>query len=192
MLEHHKKFHFVDGKVVGNLKELVAVLGQIDDRQFHHHANDERNDFSNWIANVLDEEGLADEIRHTSRITMIKKIKNYIKPRAFSEPKKPRIVKMPKKSKSSINAKSKLTSSAKNAEPRLKMHPRPFTEPEKQNHMIDVLAEVEKREQQLAEMEHGLQRMISTSKAMKSEDFIYGLIFGVVIVFFGYLIYSVL
>lgn len=236
MLEHHKKFHFVNGKIAGNLRELVAALQSIDDRTFHYHANDEKNDFSNWLSHVLEEKELAEQIRHSSRTMTIKKIKNHINQKAISHnnqgkikkpsktkatesikktPKKAKgkakseknanPVKMPKKNKTltkqlkqkTMQRKKSLGKSIrgrarKKRAPQVAMHPRPFTQEEKQDHVHHALIEIEEREQRIAELEHGLQRMIATSKAMKSEDFIYGLIFGVVMVFLGYLIYSVI
>lgn len=55
-------FFVRDGKVVKNLKELVAALDKMADDVFHHHANREKNDFSNWIRDVMQHHDLAHNI----------------------------------------------------------------------------------------------------------------------------------
>lgn len=46
-------FYVHEGPVVSNLAELLSVVEGIEDEQFFHHVNDERNDFALWIDAVL-------------------------------------------------------------------------------------------------------------------------------------------
>lgn len=55
-------FILVTGSPMKNLKELVAQLSDMPDWVFVHHVNTSRNDFSNWIRDVLKEEDLAEDI----------------------------------------------------------------------------------------------------------------------------------
>ena len=53
---HHKKlkkeqfFYTNSGKAIKNLKEFAFRIEKLSDEDFSHHVNDERNDFSSWIA----------------------------------------------------------------------------------------------------------------------------------------------
>ena len=56
-------FKLRDGKELSNLIELAHALEEMADETFFHHANIERNDFSSWIKEVFDLDGLAKEIK---------------------------------------------------------------------------------------------------------------------------------
>ena len=58
-----KAFLTLDGRRLRNLLELADALDHMDERVFRHHANGERNDFSNWIRDVMGEQALADSVR---------------------------------------------------------------------------------------------------------------------------------
>jgi len=45
--------------VLKSLIELVDALETMDDETFYHHANEERNDFYNWIKEAFNENELA-------------------------------------------------------------------------------------------------------------------------------------
>ena len=59
-----EKFHFVlhDGRHLRSLYELVDELETMGDDAYRNHANEFKNDFSNWIRDVFDEKHLAEEI----------------------------------------------------------------------------------------------------------------------------------
>jgi hypothetical protein len=64
-----KRFWCQDGKVVKNLKELEEALGGMGDETFHYHAGEGRNDFSNWVRDVVGDNKLANDLsRAKSRI----------------------------------------------------------------------------------------------------------------------------
>lgn len=53
-------FWLKDGGVIKNLKELSEVMNNMSDDTFNYHVNDQKNDFSNWIKDVHQEEGVAE------------------------------------------------------------------------------------------------------------------------------------
>ena len=56
--------HFVvaDGKRLKNIIELADALGTMSEDVFRHHANEARNDFSNWVKDVFYDHSLAEDI----------------------------------------------------------------------------------------------------------------------------------
>ncbi|MBI2548589.1 hypothetical protein HYW21_04530 [Candidatus Woesearchaeota archaeon] len=60
----HEDVHFVlmDGRRLKNLLELVDALDTMGDDIYHHHVNESRNDFYNWIHDVYHEIDLANQI----------------------------------------------------------------------------------------------------------------------------------
>jgi hypothetical protein len=56
------KFFAANGAVLHDAYELLEELKSMDDGTFHHHVNQERNDFSNWIRDVYRNKRLAAQI----------------------------------------------------------------------------------------------------------------------------------
>ena len=72
-------FVFNSGVRVKNLRELAEQLNKINKKTFKHHVNNKKNDFSDWITHVFNEEKLADELREIKSIEETKnKILEYI------------------------------------------------------------------------------------------------------------------
>jgi hypothetical protein len=70
-----KRFWCQDGKVIKNLKDLEEALNNMSDETFRHHSGEERNDFSNWIRDVVGDEKLARDLsKAKSRIQASKAI----------------------------------------------------------------------------------------------------------------------
>ena len=84
----HKKFYCHDGSAFKNLGELEQAFKKMSPETFSYHANSEKNDFANWIYDVIGDITLSDSLRDVldskaaakklrARITFIqKKIKN--------------------------------------------------------------------------------------------------------------------
>ncbi len=59
-----EEYHFVlaDGKKLKDMLELVESLEDMTEDVYRHHANEMKNDFSNWIRDIFNEHELADEV----------------------------------------------------------------------------------------------------------------------------------
>ena len=65
--EHH--FVVADGKKLRNIIELADALETMSEEIFRHHANEFKNDFSNWVKDVFYDHSLAEDIsRAKSRL----------------------------------------------------------------------------------------------------------------------------
>ncbi|MCD6589857.1 hypothetical protein J7K74_01570 [Candidatus Woesearchaeota archaeon] len=90
--EEGKEFMFSSGDKARNLKELLEKLRVMSDEEFFLYVNENKNDFSNWIRDVLGEETLAREIYHIrDRKEIIKKIELYISKREIERARKENI-----------------------------------------------------------------------------------------------------
>ncbi len=56
-------FHLANGGVIDSMMCLANALDQMPMHVFNHHVNDDRNDFSNWIKEVINEPDLADNLQ---------------------------------------------------------------------------------------------------------------------------------
>jgi len=57
-----KVFWCHDGRTVRNMDELAVVLAEMSEDTFCYHANGGKNDFSNWIRDVIGDVKLAREL----------------------------------------------------------------------------------------------------------------------------------
>ena len=64
IVPEHNAFRCCDGRVVRSVRDLGKTLAHMADDTFTYHANSNKNDFSNWIKDVIGDEKLA---RHLSR-----------------------------------------------------------------------------------------------------------------------------
>lgn len=55
-------FYVTNGLVIDDLLGLVDALDTMTDDVFYHHVNDERNDFANWVKEIMKEAELAEKI----------------------------------------------------------------------------------------------------------------------------------
>ncbi len=58
-----KVFWCRDGRVLKNLNELAAALQEMSDETHHHHVTGEKNDFSNWVWDVIGDVTLAADLQ---------------------------------------------------------------------------------------------------------------------------------
>ena len=69
-----------NGPVIKNLSEMADSLACMNDDIFKHHVNKEKNDFGNWVRDVLKDEELANDItsvRYKEKI--LKKVQSRLK-----------------------------------------------------------------------------------------------------------------
>ena len=55
-------FWCYDGRIFRDMKELAEGLVTMSDEVFAYHANPEKNDFSNWVRDVIKDEKLANDL----------------------------------------------------------------------------------------------------------------------------------
>ena len=77
--EHY--FALSTGGLIKDLKELAFAMDYLSDEELKSHANEEKNDFSTWAAEVFGEPRLAERLRaQTDRtdlqITLLKHLVN--------------------------------------------------------------------------------------------------------------------
>jgi len=76
-------YHFFlkDGRKLKSLHELINAFDEMSDEVFHYHVNEEKNDFANWINDVMDEKKLASEIKNAEDMvqTQLKLLKHAVK-----------------------------------------------------------------------------------------------------------------
>ena len=66
-----------NGPIIKNLDELSNVLPEMKDETFHHHVNNEKNDFSSWINNVIGDKKLAhDLLSSRNKESAVKKLRS--------------------------------------------------------------------------------------------------------------------
>ncbi len=69
-----KTFRTRLGKEIKNLKELSNTLEETPAESFREHVNDQKNDFANWIKNVLEDKELAEELYKTTEFKKTKQL----------------------------------------------------------------------------------------------------------------------
>ncbi len=78
--EHHMSFWFTNGTIARNIYEFLSALQSCDKGVFEYHVNDEKNDFYNWILDVLGDEILAKRVKkEKDQQKYARKIKRRIK-----------------------------------------------------------------------------------------------------------------
>ena len=61
-VEGDKRFFGNDGCILSNLQQLAECLAHINDYSYGYHVSSEKNDFSNWVRDVLGDDKLARNI----------------------------------------------------------------------------------------------------------------------------------
>ncbi|MDD5086767.1 MAG: hypothetical protein PHV16_03350 [Candidatus Nanoarchaeia archaeon] len=62
---HHFKIHM--GATVKNLEELADVLEMMDEETFKHHVTKEKNDFHNWVRDIVTDAELAKNLLNSRK-----------------------------------------------------------------------------------------------------------------------------
>ena len=63
-------FWCCDGRTMRNMQELAEALNTMTDEVFAYHANQDKNDFSTWVRDIIRDDELAGELFQTcSRTT---------------------------------------------------------------------------------------------------------------------------
>lgn len=56
-----------------NLQELETALREMEDETFSHHVSEARNDFSNWVKDVIGDDKLAGDLNRSKTKTQAAK-----------------------------------------------------------------------------------------------------------------------
>ena len=74
-------FIVINGKKIRDLPELALEIELMEDHVFHHHVTDEKNDFANWVREVIGEIELADKLMgiSTRKDTQLQILKHIVK-----------------------------------------------------------------------------------------------------------------
>ena len=73
--DDEKKFLSRNGQIYRSLGELAKGLQTMDEETFSHHASQEKNDFSQWVQDVLGDHTLGQGLLHMSdRESMAKRV----------------------------------------------------------------------------------------------------------------------
>jgi len=68
------------GPVIKNLKELKEVLKTINDQQYSHHVNSQKNDFAKWVKEILRDADCSRELlRCQNRYAALKVVEKYLR-----------------------------------------------------------------------------------------------------------------
>ncbi|MBI2866036.1 MAG: hypothetical protein HYX99_01575 [Chloroflexi bacterium] len=57
-----KRFWCQDGRVLGNIQELESALPNLSPDAWQHHTGQGRNDFANWVRDVIGDSRLAADL----------------------------------------------------------------------------------------------------------------------------------
>lgn len=60
-------FWTTDGRVLAHLEDLELAFGSMDESVFLYHANQAKNDFSDWVEHVLEDAALAASLRRSRK-----------------------------------------------------------------------------------------------------------------------------
>ena len=67
-------FWTTDGKILRDLEELAHALHDMEDEIFAHHVTKDKNDFANWVEDVLLDDDCADALRRAKKSTTAQKV----------------------------------------------------------------------------------------------------------------------
>jgi len=59
-------FRCYDGGILRNLRELGNALAGMEEEVFIHHITGRKNDFSNWVKDIIGDEKLANDLEKSS------------------------------------------------------------------------------------------------------------------------------
>jgi hypothetical protein len=178
-----KHFWLHDGRTIKNLAELLIVLKEINPGLFNHHVNSERNDFANWVINVIDvktgEELLPIREKNDFQRAVEKKLEKPKKEESQAE-EKPLL-----KFSSSPKLSFKQTDEIQGV-------PQPeLNTSTKLNEILKKEREIEARERIIQNLEERIEKKLEGEKPHKffSKEFVEGLLIGILILLICGLLY---
>jgi len=74
-VEPDKEFVVVNGEIIKSIQDLHNVITEMSEENFSYHRNNTKNDFYNWVIEVIGDKRLAHALaRAKTKQTTIKKI----------------------------------------------------------------------------------------------------------------------
>jgi hypothetical protein len=74
-----KVFYVFKGPTLKSMEQLSQFLDKMSDEQFNHHRNDSKNDFYNWVLQVIGDKKLADDLtKAKTKAATSKKVKERV------------------------------------------------------------------------------------------------------------------
>ena len=61
-----KRFWCSDGRELKNLLELETALKEMSEETFRYHSNENKNDFSKWVGDVIGDEELSRDLQKSA------------------------------------------------------------------------------------------------------------------------------
>ena len=61
-----RQFWCQNGHIFRNLDDMEVAFGEIGDETFRYHASETRNDFCNWVRDVIGDEKLARDLQNST------------------------------------------------------------------------------------------------------------------------------
>ncbi|RLB07433.1 MAG: hypothetical protein DRG27_06470 [Deltaproteobacteria bacterium] len=207
-VDEDKVFYLKSGKVIKNLNQLLTEARRISADDFNHHVGEERNDFSNWVMHVLGDRQLAGKIsliKNKNELVSvlqdaINKTKKLIKPKqeiqknklSGNKMKAKKVKKTKATKKTAKKAKSKpgpiVKETAKKPAKRSNLKREIFKVKDKPSNKKDIskIDEILRREEKILEIEQLLEEKMQefeSGKKYKIEEFVQGLLLGVIVGF---------
>ena len=66
-----------NGPILKNMEELANALPDMADDTFRHHVNNEKNDFSSWVRDIIGDQKLANDLLSSkNRESALNKVRN--------------------------------------------------------------------------------------------------------------------
>lgn len=66
-----------NGSILKNIEELANALPDMAEEVFRHHVNSDKNDFSNWVKDVIGDQKLANDLLSSkNRDSTLNKVRN--------------------------------------------------------------------------------------------------------------------
>ena len=194
------KFYSVDGRILQNVHDLVALLDTIQDEHFYHHVTEDRNDFALWIESCIGDLDLALKVRDAPDAEAVK---NLIKTRLESVEKALLDYenKSLKKNEKKVKTKSKISVKGKKTRSKKKIEENVVEAGEGEFGHADILSEIERAISETKDRAVALEKAVldndtaidamhaaTQKQAMKTiernfywGDFIIGFSFGIIL-----------
>jgi len=174
-----------NGTIIKNLHGLKTAIEHMDQETFDHHVNSGKNDFSEWLRNVIKDEELADKVSRTGSKEEMAKVleENTKKKRPKAEKKAP----APGKTETMVEEKQ---AEEESSESEIEVIPCGEIE-----EILLREKEIDRKEEKIREIEDKIEKRLEEIKNAKtttrffSKEFVQGLITGLLLVVLGILIY---